>query len=185
MGLDGTGTNAKEQVRYWSRDRENEHKLAKGKVQCSVSKNCSHKVSVISKNGLEKKTTPRGHTDVLFKEDIILVGWKDNKVEKHTQLLTTLACFHHSEPLFSTMASNKYDASTTSSCRCFRRIEQKNLLVPIPTMVQQYNIGMGGVIPIGMRGVNLIDNTVACYRWESFPKQAVLLLNCFLCSSFL
>jgi hypothetical protein len=35
---------------------------------------------VISKKELEKKTTPRGHTDVVFKEDIILVGWKDNKV---------------------------------------------------------------------------------------------------------
>jgi hypothetical protein len=69
------------------------------------------------------------------------------------------------------MASNKYDASTTSSCRCFRRIEWKNLLVPIPTMVQQYNIGMGGVIPIGMRGVNLIDNSVACYRWDPFLSR--------------
>jgi hypothetical protein len=38
------------------------------------------RVPVISKKELEKKTTPRGHTDVVFKEDIVLAGWKDNKV---------------------------------------------------------------------------------------------------------
>jgi hypothetical protein len=35
---------------------------------------------VISKKELEKKTTSRGHTNVVFKEDIVLVGLKDNKV---------------------------------------------------------------------------------------------------------
>jgi hypothetical protein len=44
-------------------------------------------------------------------------------------------------------------------------------------MVQQYNAGMGGV--------DLMDNMVACYRWEAVPKQAPVFLYGFLCSSFL
>jgi hypothetical protein len=28
---------------------------------------------------LEKKTVPRGHTNVLYKDDQILVAWKENK----------------------------------------------------------------------------------------------------------
>jgi hypothetical protein len=56
------------------------------------------------------------------------------------------------------MASNKYSASTTNTCRRFCRTERKNLQVPIPSMVQQYNAGMGGV--------DLMDNMVACYRYK-------------------
>jgi hypothetical protein len=54
------------------------------------------------------------------------------------------------------MASNKHDASNISSCRRFCRTERKNLQVPVPSMVQHYNLGMGGV--------DLVDNMVACYR---------------------
>jgi hypothetical protein len=54
------------------------------------------------------------------------------------------------------MPSNKYGVETTTNCRCFCRTEWKNVQVPIPTMVQRYNSGMGGV--------ELIDNMVACYR---------------------
>ncbi len=80
---------------------------------------------IISKKDLEKKTVSRGHTDVLYKDDQILVAWKDNKG------------FY--------MASNKFDADTTNNCRRFCRTERKYVTVPIPTMVQRYNTGMGGV----------------------------------------
>jgi len=93
-------------------------------------------VPIIAKKDLEKKTVPRGHTDVLYKEDLILVGWKDNKGVY--------------------MASNKFGADTSSNCRRFCRTERKNVMVPIPAMVQHYNSGMGGV--------DLMDNMVACYR---------------------
>ncbi len=95
-----------------------------------------HKVPIISKKDLEKKTMPRGHTDVLFKDDQVLVAWKDNK--------------------WVYMASNKFGADTTNNCRRFCRTERKYVTVPIPTMVQRYNTGMGGV--------DLMDNMVAVYR---------------------
>jgi hypothetical protein len=37
-----------------------------------------HKVPIVGKKDLRKKTLPRGHTDVLFKDDQVLIGWKDN-----------------------------------------------------------------------------------------------------------
>ncbi len=80
---------------------------------------------IISKKDLEKKTVPRGHTDVLYKDDQVLVAWKDNKRVY--------------------MASNKFGADTTNNCRRFCRTERKYVTVPIPTMVQRYNTGMGGV----------------------------------------
>jgi len=94
------------------------------------------KVPIISKKDLEKKTVPRGHTDVLYKDDQVLVAWKDNKGVY--------------------MASNKFGADTTNNCRRFCRTERKYVTVPIPTMVQRYNTGMGGV--------DLLDNMVAVYR---------------------
>ncbi len=75
---------------------------------------------IISKKDLEKKTVPRGHTDVLYKDDQVLVAWKN-------------------------MASNKFGADTTNNCRRFCRTERKYVTVPIPTMVQRYNTGMEGV----------------------------------------
>ncbi len=65
------------------------------------------------------------------------------------------------------MASNKYDASTASSCRRFCRTERKNLLVPIPTMVQQYNAGMGGL--------DMMDNMVG--RHQYFFMVSFVLLS--------
>ncbi len=79
---------------------------------------------IISTKDLEKKTVPRGHTDVLYKDDQILVAWKNNKGVY--------------------MASNKFGADTTNNCRHFCRTERKYVTVPIPTMVQRYNTGMGG-----------------------------------------
>jgi hypothetical protein len=52
-------------------------------------------VPIISKKDLEKKTVPRGHTNVLYKDDQVLVAWKDNKGVY--------------------MASKKFGADTTNS----------------------------------------------------------------------
>jgi hypothetical protein len=95
-----------------------------------------HKVPIIGKKDLEKKTLPRGHTDVLFKKDQVLVGWKDNRGVY--------------------MASNKCSPDADNHCRRFCRAERKSVQVPIPALVEAYNHGMGGV--------DLIDNMVACYR---------------------
>jgi hypothetical protein len=48
---------------------------------------------------------PRGHTDVLYKDDQILVAWKDNKGVY--------------------MASNKFGGDTINNCLCFCRTERK------------------------------------------------------------
>jgi hypothetical protein len=34
-------------------------------------------VPIIIKKDLEKKTVPRGHTSVLYKNDQVLIAWKD------------------------------------------------------------------------------------------------------------
>lgn len=95
-----------------------------------------HRVPILAKKELEKKTVPRGHTDVIYREDQILVGWKDNRGVY--------------------MASNKFGADTSNKCSRYCRKERKSVQVPIPTMVERYNHGMGGV--------DLLDNLVACYR---------------------
>jgi hypothetical protein len=58
-------------------DRLSEMKIA---GTGTVWQNRLHKVPVISKKDLEKKTVVRGHTDVVFKNKVVLVGWKDSKV---------------------------------------------------------------------------------------------------------
>ncbi len=98
---------------------------------------------IISKKDLEKKIVPRGHTDELFKDDQILIAWKDNKGVY--------------------MTSNKFGADTTNNCRRFCRTERKYVTDPIPTMVQCYNTGMGGI--------NLMDNMVVCYHISFHIKK--------------
>jgi hypothetical protein len=68
-----------------------------------------HKVPIIRKKDLEKKTLPRGHTEVLFKDDQVLVGWKDNR------------------GVF--MASNKFGPDCDNTCRRFCRTERKSVQV--------------------------------------------------------
>lgn len=46
----------------------------------TVRQNRLHRVPIASKKDLEKKTTARGTTDVLYQGDKVLVGWRDNKV---------------------------------------------------------------------------------------------------------
>ncbi len=46
----------------------------------TVRQNRLHRIPVVSKKDLEKKAVPRGHSDVLYKHDQVLVAWKDNKV---------------------------------------------------------------------------------------------------------
>ena len=95
-----------------------------------------HKLPIIAKKELEKKTVKRGTMEAIYKEDQVLVAWKDNKAVY--------------------MASNKYSAETATTVRRFCRKEKKQLQVPIPEMIKEYNSGMGGV--------DYIDNSVACYR---------------------
>ena len=64
-----------------------------------------NKVPITKKKEMEKKTVPRGELDVVFQDDQILVGWKDNK------------------PVF--VASNKYGASTETTVSRFNRTEKR------------------------------------------------------------
>lgn len=56
-----------------------------------------HKVSIIKKKDLEKKTVERGTSHLLYREDQVLVAWKDNKGVY--------------------VASNKYAGESTETCR--------------------------------------------------------------------
>lgn len=68
-----------------------------------------HKVPVMSKKDMEKKLIDRGHTDVLYKKDQVLVAWKDSKAVY--------------------VASNKYSADTKISCKRFDRIKRTSVQV--------------------------------------------------------
>lgn len=73
---------------------------------------------------------------MLFREDQVLVGWKDNKGVY--------------------MASNKFTGESSTTCSRYSRKDRKKINVPIPEMFIKYNGGMGGV--------DLLDMMVACYR---------------------
>ena len=86
----------------------------------TVRQNCLNKVPVKKKATLEKKNIPRGTSDVVYREDAVLVGWKDSK------------------------ASNKHKGTSRSTCSRYNRFEQKYTEVQIPEYIQAYNAGMGG-----------------------------------------
>jgi len=75
----------------------------------------------------------------------VLVVWKDNKAVY--------------------AASNKFTAETATTVRRYDRAQHKHIQVPIPTMIAEYNRGMGGV--------DLLDNMVSCYRLFIFPIKNV------------
>ena len=75
----------------------------------TVRQNRLHGIPIVDKKELEKKTIPRGTTDLLYRDDQVLVAWKDNKAVY--------------------MASNKYDGETPSTCRRFSRTDRKNIQV--------------------------------------------------------
>ena len=62
----------------------------------TVRQNRLNKVPVKKKATLEKKNIPRGTSDVVYREDAVLVGWKDSKA---------VYC-----------ASNKYKGTSKSTC---------------------------------------------------------------------
>jgi hypothetical protein len=46
----------------------------------TVRQNRLNRVPVVTKKELEKKAVSRGHSDVVYRNDQVLLGWKDNKV---------------------------------------------------------------------------------------------------------
>ena len=102
----------------------------------TVRQNRLNKIPIKSKKELEARAVPRGTMDVVYKEDVVLVGWKDSKAVY--------------------MASNKYGAEVKKTCKRFNRQEKKEVQVPMPEMFDHYNKEMGGV--------DYLDNMVAVYR---------------------
>lgn len=102
----------------------------------TVRQNRLNKVPIIKKEAMEKKTIARGTVESVYISDQVVTCWKDNK------------------PVYA--MSNKWNAETPTNCTRFNRTERKKVDIPIPTLIQKYNQGMGGV--------DLLDNMVACYR---------------------
>lgn len=102
----------------------------------TVRKNKLNKVPIISKDDLEKKSVERGFSDVAYRNDQVLVAWRDNKGVY--------------------MTSNKFGSEANTTCRRFCRAKHKYIQVPIPDMFKAYNNNMGGV--------DLLDSMVAVYR---------------------
>jgi hypothetical protein len=102
----------------------------------TVRQNWLQNVEIIGKKDLEKKTVERGTSSQLYREDQVLVAWKDNKAVY--------------------VASNKHSGELKKTCKRFCRITRRDIAVPIPKLIGQYNNGMGGV--------DLLDNMVAVYR---------------------
>jgi hypothetical protein len=102
----------------------------------TVRQNRLQNVEIIGKKDLEKKTVERGTSSQLYREDQVLVAWKDNKAVY--------------------VASNKHSGELRKTCKRFCRITRRDIAVPIPELIGQYNNGMGSV--------DLLDNMVAVYR---------------------
>ncbi len=104
----------------------------------TVRQNRLKKVTLIpTKKEMGKKTLERGYSKAVYKEDQVLVAWKDSK------------------GVF--VASNKHSAESSTTCKRFCRTKRTHIMVRIPDMIREYNIGMGGV--------DLLDALVACYRY--------------------
>jgi DNA excision repair protein ERCC-6 len=102
----------------------------------TVRQNRLNKVPIITKKEMEKKEIIRGHSDVAFKDDTVLVAWRDSKAVY--------------------LASNKYTGDKNHKCKRFDRVKRTSVQIPIPDMVKAYNEFMGGV--------DLLDAMVAVYR---------------------
>ncbi len=68
----------------------------------TVRQNCLHKVDIVKKKDFEKKMVERGANHMMYREDQVLVAWKDNKAVY--------------------VASNKYTAETGSMCKYDRSL---------------------------------------------------------------
>jgi hypothetical protein len=102
----------------------------------TVRQNRLFKVPIPTKKELEHKKIEKGFCTAVYNSDQVLCVWKDSK------------------PVF--VASNKYHPDLNSTCERYNRTEKKNMQVPIPDLIKQYNTGMGGV--------DLLDSQVAVYR---------------------
>lgn len=102
----------------------------------TVRQNRLHKVPIIQKKELEKKSVERGYFQTVYRSDQVLVAWKDNKGVY--------------------VASNKHAAVQERTCTRFCRTKRQSIQVPIPSLVTAYNAGMPGV--------DLLDYMVAHYR---------------------
>lgn len=102
----------------------------------TVRQNRLQKIPIITKKEIDKKSVERGFSKAIYKDDVVLVAWKDNRGVY--------------------MASNKYSANCKATCKRFCRTKRANIQVPIPESVQEYNGKMGGV--------DLLDSLVAVYR---------------------
>lgn len=102
----------------------------------TVRQNRLNKVPIMPKKELEKKGIERGHSDVVYKDDTVLVAWRDSKAVY--------------------LASNKYTGDINHNCQRYDRIKKAKVQVPIPNMIKTYNESMGGV--------DLLDAMVAVYR---------------------
>lgn len=102
----------------------------------TVRQNRLHKVPIVDKKEMSKKTVERGAQKVVYNEDQILVCWKDNK------------------PVY--IATNKYTGESKTTARRWSSSQKKKIQVPIPEVIRKYNDGMGGV--------DLLDSMVAVYR---------------------
>jgi hypothetical protein len=109
----------------------------------TVRANRLNRIPIRDKREIMKKTVERGFTDILYKEDMVLAAWKDNKAVY--------------------VASNRHPATTDATCRRFDRMNRKFIDVPQPFLIGQYNKGMGGV--------DLVDQMTACYRVSFHQKK--------------
>ena len=102
----------------------------------TVRQNRLNKVPIINKKEMEKKEIVRGHSDVAYKDDTVLVAWRDSKAVY--------------------LASNKHTGDINHKCKRFDRVKRASVQIPIPDMIKAYNESMGGV--------DLLDAMVAVYR---------------------
>lgn len=104
----------------------------------TVRQNRLNKVPIITKKVLESKKYERGHHECVYSEDQVLVAWKDSKAVY--------------------VESNTTDVEPMGTCSRYNRAERKQVSLPVPACVTDYNKGMGGV--------DLLDNLVSCYRYN-------------------
>jgi hypothetical protein len=71
--------------------------------------NYFYRIPIKTKKELEHSSVSRGTYDVLYKEDLVLVGWKDNKAVY--------------------MASNTHGAAVKKTCRRYSRKDKREIMV--------------------------------------------------------
>lgn len=102
----------------------------------TVRQNRLNRVDIIKKKDMEKKIVERGTSHLMYRQDQVLVAWKDNKAVY--------------------AASNKHSGNSNNNCKRWCRSTSKNISMGIPDMIGKYNEKMGGV--------DVLDNMVAVYR---------------------